>query len=47
MSNNIKPAMPTVGSFKSKPATITLHAGPTPVTPPTPVSPIPVSPVGY
>jgi hypothetical protein len=45
MSNNIKPAMPTVGSFKSKPATIPLHAGP--VTPVTPVSPVPVSPVGY
>lgn len=38
--NNIKPAMPTVGNFKSKPATVPLHAGPPPVVP---VSPPPVS----
>ena len=45
MSNNIKPAMPTVGSFKNKPATIPLNAGPAPVTPVSPVAP--PEPVGY
>ncbi len=46
MNNNIKPAMPTVGSFKSKPAAIPLNAGPAPVVP---VAPQPVGggPVGY
>ena len=44
MSNNIKPAMPTVGTFKSKPATIPLNAGPAPVEY-VPVAP--PEPVGY
>jgi hypothetical protein len=44
MSNNIKPAMTTVGNFKSKPATIPLNAGSAPVVP---VTPEPVSAPTY
>jgi hypothetical protein len=45
MSNNIKPAMPTVGTFKSKPASIPLNSAGPPAPPVVPVAV--VSPVGY
>jgi hypothetical protein len=45
MSNNIKPAMPTVGSFKKKPPTVPINSGGSPVFPV--FNPPEPTPVGY